>query len=148
MSPFPYNILNDTINIKIRIKHNNNPVYKSLVVHGFSNIEGSESLGAETTSDTGTAIFKINTLNINDKNIETCLMWFTATIDGVEYTSNKTRVNFISEDEFVVDLFIINANTISTRISNFSDYTIYNANKANLDTPRDNSQYTKIERVK
>ena len=147
-SVLPYNLNKDIIDLKVSVLDKRNASYLELELTLYSNFTGSdEVVGTYQTNEYGIAAIQYRTDLIVDKTIDTGLMWITFVHDSVTYTSNKTRVNFINDSGFDIQLIIIDANTPESRVTNSGAYNIYDANtpsnRANL-----SGDYTIVERFK
>jgi hypothetical protein len=127
---FPYNLTSDKIKVRITIYEDfNNSYLSGIPVQIYSNFEGSDLLlDTKNTNELGIIDFTYNTDEIIDKTISTGQIWCKFSYNGNNYISNKTRVNFIYDQSIVIDLIIIDANTVLTRLLDSSAYNIIDAN--------------------
>lgn len=126
----PYNLTSDTIKFKITIFEDfNNSYLEGINVSIYANFDGPEVLiGTSTTNSFGIIDATYNTDLILDKSIATGQIWCKFSYLGKDYVSNKTRVNFIYDTTITLDLYIIDANTVVTRLSDPDNYNIIDAN--------------------
>jgi len=132
---FPYNLSQDEVQIKVSILDRNSASYlEGVQLTLYSNITGVDAIVPYDTADLLTNEFGVchisySTNLIEDKSIETALMWVTFEHPtGTINRSNKTRVNFIYDSAFDIELYIIDANTPAERLANSDLYENYDAN--------------------
>jgi len=142
---FPYNIQADIIKVQLTIfKDYNNSYLEGIEVLVYANFDTEDELiGIYNTDEFGVIAFTYNTDSIYDKSINTGQIWCKFSYNGTDYISNRTRINFIYDDSIVIDIIILNANNVATRISAPNSYVNVDANTTStrLSTPDDYTIY-------